>query len=148
MKPTQDVIAAAQVAERVWKIPASVSIGQFALESGWGRHMPPGSNNPFGIKAVEHQAFVTVQTHEFVAGRYVAVQANFRKFDSLEDAFEAHAGLLATAPVYANARARLPDVELFVALMAAHYATDPHYADELMAVINADGLRQYDEVAA
>ncbi len=140
------VIAAAEAAQRGWRVPASVSIGQFALESGWGKDMPVGSFNPFGIKALPGQPSVLARTREFVAGRYVTINAPFRKFDSLLEAFAEHARLLATAPVYAAAMAALPDVEAFVTAMAEHYATDPHYAPDLMAVINDDGLKAYDAV--
>ena len=62
--PPPDIIAAAREAQRKWKIPASISLAQWALESGWGRHMPPGSNNPFGMKARPGDPFVTVRTRE------------------------------------------------------------------------------------
>ena len=139
-----DIVAAAQAAQRATGVPASVSIGQFALESGWGAHMPPGSFNPFGIKAAKGQPSVLVATHEFVAGRFVVVNAGFRKFASLAEAFAAHAELLAAAPVYAFAMTALPNVSLFVGRMAAHYATDPNYAKDLMGVITADQLTRFD----
>lgn len=46
-----EVIAAAQAAPARWGAPASITMAQWALESGGGQHMPKGSNNPFGIKA-------------------------------------------------------------------------------------------------
>jgi flagellum-specific peptidoglycan hydrolase FlgJ len=151
MTPSPFVIAAAQGGQRTTMspalpggIPASSQIAQFGQESGWGRDMPGLSNNPFGIKALPGQPSVLVPTHEFVGGRFVVVKAAFRVFPTLADAFEAHAQLLATAPVYAAARAKLPDVFAFVAAMAAEYATDPHYGDELTAIIRGDGLTQYD----
>ena len=62
MSPPPDVVAAARSAQAKWRVPASVSIAQYALESGWGKHIPPGSNNPFGIKALADQPHVTVAT--------------------------------------------------------------------------------------
>lgn len=145
MTPSPEVIAAAQAAQRAYaQAPASVAIAQFGQESGWGKAMPDGSFNPFGIKALAGQPFVLAQTHEVVGGRAVRVLAKFRKFDSLADAFLGHARLLATEPVYAEARAKLPDIDGFVRAMAEHYATDPTYADDLLALIRGDGLLQYD----
>jgi flagellum-specific peptidoglycan hydrolase FlgJ len=143
-QPTPDIIAAAQAASQITKIPASIALGQWALESGWGSSMPPGSNNPFGIKAVGNQPRVVSLTREVVRGKSIFVQQPFRKFDSLEDAFVAHNNLLATSKYYAAARKFLPQVPQFVAAMAKSYATDPNYAKALMAVINGSNLTRYD----
>ena len=103
--PPADIIAAACEAQRKWKIPASISLAQWALESGWGRHMPPGSNNPFGMKARAGDPFVTVRTREQDRdGHDYFIEAAFRKFGSIAEAFDAHGGLL-NKPVYARARA-------------------------------------------
>ena len=139
-----EVVAAAQAAQRATRVPASVSIGQYALESGWGAHMPPGSNNPFGIKAAPGQPSVLVDTHEFEGGRFVQVKAPFRVFASLADAFAAHARLLSASGRYQAAMLALPNVPLFVDRMAAAYATDPHYAADLMGVIDGDQLTRFD----
>ena len=136
------------VAQRKWGIPAAVSIAQYGLESGWGQHIPAGSNNPFGIKALDGQPSVLVPTHEFVGGRFVVVKAAFRAFASLAEAFDAHAQLLAEGEPYAHARSLLPDALAFVNALTGVYATDPHYGQELAAIINGDGLLRYDLEAA
>lgn len=139
-----EVIAAAQSAQKKWGIPASISLAQYGLESGWGKIMPKGSNNPFGIKALPGEPSVTVSTHEFVAGRFVTIDAAFRKFDSLNDAFDAHAELLAKSPHYSVARTKLPDVFAFANALTGVYATDPGYGAKLCGVIHIDGLTKYD----
>ncbi|MDX2291417.1 MULTISPECIES: glucosaminidase domain-containing protein, partial [Streptomyces] len=79
-----DVIAAARDARRQWQVPASVSLAQWALESGHGAHMPLGSNNPFGIKARAGEPSVTSRTREVNAqGQEYYIEAPFRKFDSV-----------------------------------------------------------------
>jgi flagellum-specific peptidoglycan hydrolase FlgJ len=143
-QPDPDVVAAARRAQDAWRIPASVQLAQYIVESGWGAHMPPGSNNPFGIKALPGQPSVTVPTREFVGGRYVVVDAPFRAFASIDAAFDDHARLLAMAECYAPARAALPDVEGFCHALTGVYATDPHYGEGLMAVIRASALTRYD----
>lgn len=143
-QPPKEIVEAAQAAARATKIPASVALGQWALESGWGKSMPPGSNNPFGIKAVAGQPSISALTREVVRGKSVFLQQPFRKFDSLADAFLSHNDLLANSRYYAAARKVLPSVPQFVALMAKSYATDPNYARSLMAVINGSNLTRYD----
>lgn len=144
MTPKPDVIQAAQAAQTKWGIPAAISIAQYGLESGWGAHIPPGSNNPFGIKALPGQPSSMTLTREVVAGQNEVIHAGFRVFPSIADAFDAHAELLATAGCYAHARSLLPDVEAFANALTGVYATDPHYGQELCAIINGDGLARYD----
>lgn len=105
--------------------------------------MPQGSNNPFGIKAAHGEPCVAAITQEFIGGRYVSVIAAFRKFATIADAFAAHAELL-THIQYARARARLPDVVAFVNGLSGVYATDPHYGEKLLKIIEQDKLQQYD----
>lgn len=141
-----EIIAAAQEAQRKYGVPAAVSIGQWALESGWGEHMPPQSNNPFGIKALTGEPFVTAQTVEYTRGVKHILPQNFRKFASMAEAFDAHAKLLATAGAYAAARQyEHPGQDnQFADALQGHYATDPHYGALLRAVIKGGNLTQYD----
>ena len=137
------IIAAAQAAEKATRIPASVSIAQYGLESGWGKHMPPNSNNPFGIKNF-HGGGVEAETTEVVGGKVIHENQPFAIFPSLEAAFVAHANLLAHSPIYGHAMSLLPDVVAFVKEMAKHYATDPGYAQKILGIIHIDGLTKYD----
>ena len=147
--PSPAVIAAAQAAQAKWHIPASISIAQYAVESGWGAHMPPGSNNPFGIKALPGQACVSISTREVDKyGRGYYINAPFRKFESLAEAFDEHGRLLAQAGAYAPARACLPNANDFADALTGVYATDPHYGDTLKAVMWGSKLHQYDGPAA
>lgn len=143
-QPPPEIVAAARASAARWRIPASVTLAQWALESGWGRHMPPGSNNPFGIKARAGEPVAAAETREVVGGKDVMIRAGFRAFASIDDAFDHHAEVLATAGVYAPARACLPNVDAFCAGLTGRYATDPRYGDELVAVIRGSNLRQYD----
>lgn len=146
-KFTDAVIAAAQLSQKTWGVPASVSLAQFALESAYGTRMPTGSNNPFGIKASGNYPFVTSSTREVIGGKSVIVQAKFRKFADFNEAFDAHAKLLATVGLYASAMKAWKvdhDLETGVRLMSAHYATDPSYAAKILSIIQAQQLVQYD----
>ena len=141
------VISAAQAAEKAWKIPAAVTISQWALESNWGRSMPTGSNNPFGIKAVGNQPSVEASTREFEGGKWITIQAKFRKFDSLDDAFDEHGQLLATKKAYANAREHLDDPNAFADALTGVYATDPDYGGKLKRTMKAHDLYKYDNAS-
>lgn len=136
-------IEAAQNAMRVTKVPASVSLAQFGLESGWGQHMPACSNNPFGIKAFRGPS-VNSETTEVIKGKVVREKQPFAVFQSLGDAFLAHARLIASDARYGAAMTALPDLEKFVVLMAKHYATDPAYAEKILSIVHGDNLIQYD----
>lgn len=152
MKIPPDVASAAQASARATGVPASVSIAQWALESGWGAHSP--GNNPFGMKPRKgmNDPQQLLWTTEFIKGVKTKVQQPFRKFSSIAEAFVAHAQLLSTAPVYAAAMAVLPKgvcpthecIQHFIHLMAGHYATDPQYEAKLNATINANLLWSYD----
>ncbi len=145
-----EAIAAARAAQRRWKIPASITLAQYGVESGFGRHMPPGSNNPFGIKARPGEPTVEAMTTEVFGGVAEREEQPFRRFPSISDAFDHHAELLATARVYAIPRSRLEggvtvaSVEAFATALTHRYATDPDYGRKLIALMTADDLYRYD----
>lgn len=137
-----EAMQAAKGSEAKYGIPAAVTMAQFALESGNGAHMPAGSNNPFGIKAKAGQPYVEAMTNEFINGKMERVTQRFAKFDSLADAFNQHAKLLATGSAYASARAHEGDPKAFANALTGKYATDPQYGAKLNAIMarnNAGG---------
>jgi len=144
--PPPEVIAAAQQTERDTGVPASATLGQWALESGFGKHSP--GNNPFGIKARKGEAYQLLWTHEKAknSSGLVKVQQKFRKFDSLDDAFRARGELLSKH--YPLAMAHINDPDAFVAgLQAAphhKYATDPKYVSKVTSAMRANNFYQYD----
>lgn len=142
MKIPDEVIKAARSSQLKWKIPASVSLAQWAVESGWGQHYS-GKNNPFGIKG-KGLHFVKTREWSKTKGWYW-ITTTFRDYDTIEEAFDDHGRILATLPVYAPARATLPDVLEFVKHLEGTYATAPNYAEVLTGVITgSQNLRQYD----
>jgi flagellum-specific peptidoglycan hydrolase FlgJ len=139
-----DVIGAAQASQETWKIPAAVTLAQWALESNWGKAMPSGSNNPFGIKATAADPFVEAQTREVVNGKDITIVAKFRKFASMDDAFDQHGRLLATARPYAQARTQVGNPDAFADALTGVYATDPNYGTALKRIMKTYNLYQYD----
>ena len=139
------VISAAQAACKGLPYPASIEIAQWAVESGWGQHYA-APFNPFGEKALPGQPSVTVRTREVNAlGQSYYIDAPFRSYESLEDAFASHAQHMATSVHYAPARACLPDVEGFCNALTHVYSTDPNYGATLISIIHAHNLKAYDQ---
>ncbi len=150
-KIPMDLILGAMQAERTYAVPASVSLAQWALESGWGKSMPPGSNNPFGMKARANETgpVVYVDTKEQRRdGTWYTIKAPFRKFSSMGEAFEEHAKLVGTAKVYAPARAKLPDRDAYIDALGPIYATAKDYVKIIKGLIRQHGLDRYDRGVA
>lgn len=126
-------------------IPASFMIGHAALESGWGRReirAKDGTNthNLFGIKAGGSWTGKTaeVTTTEYVGGVAHKVKEKFRAYSSYAEAFKDYANLLANNPRYSHvvAAGNGNDAASFAkGLQRAGYATDPNYANKIMAVL-------------
>lgn len=142
-----DIIDAAQRAQAKWLVPSAVSIAQWALESDYGAHEPPGSNNPFGIKATAGQDFVEAATHEVVGGKSVATTAKFAKYSSVEEAFDKHGELLATHKVYQPVMAMRMNADNFAQALTGIYATDPEYGTKLRQIMTENNLYIYDHLS-
>ena len=145
---TLEVVKAAQASQASFRIPASVTLAQWALESDYGRRMPPGSNNPFGIKARPGEPSVGAGTTEFEGGHQVFQRAAFRAFASLDEAFASHARLLATAAAYARARSVRSDPDRFADALTGVYATDPQYGQKLRSIMRTNDLYRFDMLHA
>lgn len=150
MKIPSDVLIAAQKADKAYGIPASISLAQWAIESGWGKH-DLGVHNYFGMKAPCGKdgkplvPFVMLRTREQDRhGHNYYIDAPFRKFESVEEAFDEHAKLL-LRPIYAKARMVLPDVDKFADALTGLYATDLGYGKALKAVMHGGNFYQYDQ---
>lgn len=143
-KVPQDVVDAAVASQKRWNVPASVTLAQWVVESAWGASMPPGSNNPFGIKAGPGQPSVNSPTREVISGEPVTVTARFRTFASLQEAFEEHGRLLATSRYYGNAMKSAENPDAFADGLNGVYGTDPNYGFTLKWVMQTYGFRQYD----
>jgi len=139
-----NVIVAPQASQKTWKIPAAITLAQWALESNWGKAMPSGSNNPFGIKAGAGEPYVEAHTREVLQGKDVTIKAKFKKFASIDDAFDQHGRLLATASPYAHARTFSRDQDKFADALTGVYATDPTYGTVLKRIMKSNDLYQYD----
>ncbi|WP_175992610.1 glucosaminidase domain-containing protein [Burkholderia vietnamiensis] len=127
-------IAAAKESERKYGVPWLVTFAQWALESGFGSSgLSKRSNNPFSIQATKGQDFVLGLDHRADGTPY---QAKFRRFKTLEDAFDAHAQLLAKGRPYANARRHMGDAFSFADALTGVYAEDRNYGTKLKKIMS------------
>jgi flagellum-specific peptidoglycan hydrolase FlgJ len=145
-KVPADIVAAAQRSHRKWGIPASISLAQWALESGWGQSTS-GKFNYGGITAKVKGAVFPFQpgtplepatlcwTHEQYKGKRVRCQRWFKDYASVDEYFDAHGKLLATSKYYVAARAKLPDPRAFADALTGVYATAPDYGAQLKSVM-------------
>lgn len=140
----------AQLSQEQYGVPASITIAQAILESGWGKsHLAIEANNYFGVKAVQGQEYADFRTTEYHGGQKVIELAHFAKYHSIADSFAAHAKLIATLPRYAAAMKVASDPRAFAeAIRVGGYSTAPDYADELMTLVNQFNLQRFDSVSA
>jgi flagellum-specific peptidoglycan hydrolase FlgJ len=135
--------ASAVSCERRTKVPAELTLSQWAVESGWGMHEP--GNNCFGIKSYPGCSGVQqLKTVEVIAGVRTVVARDFAVFVSIESCFEKHACLFTTGAAYGPAWAhylKSGDTEALIRQVAPIYATDPQYANKLVQVLAMPEVR-------
>jgi flagellum-specific peptidoglycan hydrolase FlgJ len=141
-------------------VPANALLGQWALESGWGKSVS-GDFNYFGIKAqpgysgdkklvTTREVFTDAQAKAFVSGmpgREIVSQSGnkyvvkdwFRSYKSIGEAVEDKVNFLKSNKRYAAAGvfdAKTPE-QYFSALQKAGYATDPNYVSSGVAMASS-----------
>lgn len=138
------IAAAAQKSAITSKIPASFTVAQAALESGWGGSVK--GMNLFGIKADAnwHGETIDIATHEVIKGVRVAITAKFRKYNSWLDSITDHAKFLTCNPRYKSAFACIECADFTRAIAAAGYATDPNYASIINGIVVRHNLGRLD----
>ena len=140
----QTILPFAKQIQAQYKVPVSVCIAQAALETGWGRYV--AGNNYFGIKATPEDGGVSVETPtmEFINGKWVQITASFCQYPSMEASVQGYGKLLGTSPIYVLCFLATNPQDLCAQLQMCGYATDPNYAEKLIAIISGSDLQQYD----
>lgn len=140
------LVKPALAASRRTGVPAELILAQAALETGWGRYQiqtADGSNshNLFGIKAGRRWDGQTTEipTHEYVSGKRVRISDRFRVYPSYEAAFTDYARLIGNSERYAPVTEAETPQQAARLLQAGGYATDPAYADKLIAIMRRIG---------
>jgi flagellar protein FlgJ len=140
----------AQKAASVLGLDPKILVAQAALETGWGQFVArnaegESSNNVFNIKkgSNAHHDSVTVKTTEYIANTPIRMQAEFRKYPTVENSFEDYIALLQGNNRYKDALANTENPERFMqALHKAGYATDPQYSSKILSIYHGDELQQ------
>jgi hypothetical protein len=132
----------------------SITAAQAILESGWGKSslsLSP-NHNLFGIKASSDWTgdTVLIATQEYIDGKFITVEASFRKYNSWTDSLVDHASF------FTNSAWRINNYKAFIGeldykqaaknLQAAGYATDPEYANKLINIIESYKLYEWDAI--
>lgn len=138
--------APAQAAQAKTKVPASFTVAEAALESGWGRsRLATEANNLFGVKADPSWTGdkLMMDTREYLKGEWIMIPAPWRVYPDLEACIEDHDAFL-EHPRYAHCFETTDGEDFARAVQAAGYATDPDYAEKLIAIMRAHNLAALD----
>lgn len=130
----------AQIQQREYGIPASITLAQGLLESGAGQStFAKNSNNHFGIKC-----------HDWTGDKIYQDDDEkgecFRKYNNVLDSYEDHSKFLKAKPRYSSLFTLSPtDYNNWAyGLKKAGYATDPAYAYKLISIIENYELHKFD----
>ncbi len=138
----------AQASQAASKIPASFTIAQAALESGWGgSELYQKARNVFGIKVYPGWTgdVFKLPTHEYQDGQLIEVIADWCLYASYADCIADHARFLTDEPRYAGCFAHPYTGPRFAIEVAkAGYSTDPQYAEKIASIIHQYQLTRFD----
>ena len=150
MSPTEflDKIApAAQACQSATGIPASFTLAQAALESAWGAsRLATRGHNLFGVKADRawKGPTISIDTREVLNGKSVMVPARWRAYPDWAACLTDRAEFFRKNPRYAKCFAETTGAGWARAVALAGYATDPHYAERLIAVMDGRKMTRFD----
>lgn len=118
-------------------VPFLLTLSQAALESGWGVHA--NGFNFFGIKAGKSWKGETqiLKTKEFENGKWITIDAVFRKYDSPAQSFADHG--LVLKKNWPKAFKFSDPVGFIRCVQFDHsrvYATDPNYVPTIEKLVN------------
>ena len=144
------VAPAARASMALTKIPASFTIAQAALESGWGTSRPAlMAHNLFDIKddPAWHGPTYHMPSEETVSGKTVVQDAYWRMYPDFQACIEDRAKYFdpRVNPRYAACWHETTGEGWARAVAAAGYATDVDYASKLIALIHDRDLAQFDK---
>lgn len=157
----KDFITAALAAARSARaagapINPAVAAAMAAHETGFGRSVPPGSNNVLGIKAGTSWTGPTVnaQTHEYTpAGERYDTRAAWRVYPDVEACFRDYGDTIERLWWYQDAEEAKDDAWKFLnalkpiynpsgEVVEPGYFTDPNYVLAVWNIVNEYGLLQ------
>lgn len=134
-------------------VPASVTMGQAILESGWGSSgLSNWSGNYFGIKCGDTRSELQADCVARESQEYydpeepVSEVSDFRAYHTARDSFRDHGEFLRNTSRYAGAFEHTDDPDEFIrAVREAGYATDPNYSEMVISLMQDYDLYRYDD---
>lgn len=130
-------------------LPAFI-MGVACLESGFGESgLAKQANNLFGIKGTYNGQSVTMPTTEYVNGKPIRVNAQFRKYPSYEGSVKDFCDLIKNGvswdpQKYSRAVIGVTDLNQAVYNFSrSGYMTDPSYYGKLLGTIKSENLMVY-----
>lgn len=127
---------------RFFKIPASITLAQGILESGYGEGtLAKNANNHFGIKCHKDWKGKSIKHDDDEKNEC------FRSYKNPLRSYRDHSLFLADRDRYSSLfKLNRKDYRGWaIGLKAAGYATDPKYADKLISLIERFKLTRFDE---
>lgn len=129
-------------------VPASVTLAQAILETGWGGSSIGDAKNLFGIKGTGPAGTTVVHTQECYDGKtYVTIKDGFRKYYTWQQSIDDHAALLQTSRYASalNAFKQNHNADQYAeGIHKAGYATSPSYASSLKSLMKQYNLYEWD----
>ncbi len=151
MTPAEFIAAiapAAQASAPKTGIPASFTVAQAALESGWGTSKTAiHARNLFNIKADRswHGPTWQMASTEVENGKKVLEPAVWRSYSNWKACFDDRVDFFRNNSRYDHCWAETTGEGWARAVQLAGYATDPSYADKLCSVIRSHNLAELDK---
>ncbi|MDH3763684.1 MAG: flagellar assembly peptidoglycan hydrolase FlgJ [Gammaproteobacteria bacterium] len=145
-----DIWPEVSTAARSLGVSPQLLVAQSALETGWGRHTMKfddgrSSYNLFGIKAGPdwQGAALKRQSLEYRDGALYNQVSRFRAYSAPADSLSDYVDFIKSNPRYQPALASAANDQAYIrAIHDAGYATDPHYADKVIGILNGELLQQ------
>lgn len=146
--PAPEAIYHAQLGQKVYGVPACLTLAQYALESGWGTSkLAVTQHNYFGQKYYPGLGYPyrVVDSEEEVKGKIVVHSSKFIVYPSLAEAFKHHCQRLSsTSGPYKSANKYLRgDWKKFLHEIAPVYSTSSKYESRILELIHLNHLEQY-----
>ena len=143
-----EIAPGAVAAQRRYGVPASVTIAQAIVESGWGQsQLASQDHNLFGIKGTGPAGSVQEPSWEYLNGQSVLQNSSFRVYRNAAESIDDHGRLLATSEYYRRTMSYRRDPNAFASSLTGIYATDPEYGTQLISLMRRYNLYRYDQVA-
>lgn len=141
------LVPVAKEEQQRYGVLASITLAQAALESDWGKsELSAKYNNLFGIKSTNGSLMTT---KEYVDGQWITIKDTFAVYSSWDESVRAHTQLFVSGTDWNKAHYQTvltatDYTQAAQALQDQGYATDPNYAQKLIALIKEYNLNQYD----